>query len=162
MKRVGLCCIAAAVVLTSARPALAQRYQGAAVTSGQAAFTHGGKDLAFGAAEGGFHVLQGFMVATLVFRPVPKSAENTHLNLTLVYRAPGKVDLDGAFSMSGLAMFSDGDVSRFAKGKSRCAITLTKATATEVEGTGACPLLHNNDGEAKPPLTNLKFSATVR
>ena len=79
-----------------------------------------------------------------------------------MYQAPGKVDLDSAFSMSGIGMFSDGDVSRFTKGKSKCTITLSKATATEVEGTADCPLLHNIEGEVMPPLTNLGFSATIK
>jgi hypothetical protein len=79
-----------------------------------------------------------------------------------MYQAPGKVDLESAFSMSGIGMFSDGDVSRFTKGKSKCTITLSKASATEVEGTADCPLLHNIAGEVMPPLTGLTFSATVK
>jgi hypothetical protein len=79
-----------------------------------------------------------------------------------MYQAPGKVDLDSAFSMSGIGMFADGDVSRFTKGKSKCTITLSKATATEVEGTADSPLLHNIEGEVMPPLTNLGFSATIK
>ena len=79
-----------------------------------------------------------------------------------MYQAPGKVDLEAAFTMSGLSMFSDGDVSRFTKGKSKCTITLTRATPTEVEGTADCPLLHDIGGEVRPPLTNLTFSATTK
>ena len=79
-----------------------------------------------------------------------------------MYQAPGKVDLDSAFSMSGIGMFADGDVSRFTKGKSKCTITLSKAAATEVEGIADCPLLHNIEGEVMPPLTNLKFSASIK
>jgi hypothetical protein len=162
MKRVALGCLAVALVLAMTVPAFAQTYEGVAVKSGQATFTFAGKALAFGAVEGGFQQMQGFTLATLVFRPAPKSHEDTHLNLTLMYQAPGKVDLDGAFSVSGIGMFADGDVSRFTKGKSTCTITLTKATATEVEGTADCPLLHNIEGEVMPPVTALKFSATTR
>jgi hypothetical protein len=79
-----------------------------------------------------------------------------------MYQAPGKVDLDSAFSTSGLSMFHDGDVARFTKGKSRCTITLTKATPTELEGTADCPLLHNIGGTVMPALTVQKFSAAVK
>ena len=162
MKPAALCCIAIAVMLTLPMPAFAQKYEGAAVKAGQATFKFGGKDLAFSAVEGGFQQMQGFTLATLVFKPDLKSTANTHLNLTLMYQAPGKVDLDSAFSMSGIGMFSDGDVSRFTKGKGTCTITLTRATATEVEGTAECPLLHNIEGEVMPPLSNVRFSATIR
>jgi hypothetical protein len=162
MKPVVLCCLAVAAMLTLPVPAAAQKFEGVAVKSGQAAFKFAGKDLAFSYVEGGFQQMQGFTLATLVFGPAPKSKENTHLNLTLMFQAPGKVDLDSAFSVSGLGMFSDGDVSRFTKGKSKCTITLTRATLTDVEGTADCPLLHNIEGEVMPPLTNLKFSATTR
>jgi hypothetical protein len=155
-------CIGVALVLTMTWPAFAQQYEGVAVQSGQATFRFAGKDLAFSTVEGGFQQLQGFTLATLVFRPAPKSKENAHLNLTLMYQAPGRVDLDAAFSVSGLGMFADGDVARFTKGKSKCTITLTKATATELEGTAECPLLHNIEGDVMPPLTNVKFSATVK
>lgn len=162
MKPVALCFIVLAVILTLMIPAFAQKYEGVAAKSGQATFKFAGKDLAFSYVEGGFQQMQGFTLATLVFKPDLKSKDNTHLNLTLMYQASGKVDLDSAFSMSGIGMFSDGDVSRFTKGKSKCTITLSKATATEVEGTADCPLLHNIEGEVMPPLTNLKFSATIK
>jgi hypothetical protein len=160
MKPAVLCCIAVALVLTM--PASAQKFEGVAVKSGQATFTFAGKDLAFSAVEGGFQQVQGFTLATLIFKPAPKSNEDTHLNLTLMYQAPGKIDLNAAFSMSGIGMFADGDVSRFTKGKSTCTITLTKATATALEGTAECPLLHNIEREVMPPLSNVKFSATIK
>jgi hypothetical protein len=149
-------------MLTATVPAVAQKYEGVAVKSGQATFKFAGKDLAFSAVEGGFQQVQGFTLATLVFRPGLKSKGNAHLNLTLMYQAPGKVDLDSAFSVSGLGMFMDGDVSGFTKGKSKRTLSLSKATATELEGTADCPLLHNIEGEVMPPLTSLKFSATVK
>jgi len=162
MKPVARCTIALAVMLTLTAPAVAQKYQGVAVKSGRAAFKFAGKDLAFNHVEGGLQQVEGFTLATLVFRPDLKGKWNTHLNLVLMYQAPGKVDLEAAFTMSGLSMFSDGDVSRFTKGKSKCTITLTRATPTEVEGTADCPLLHDIGGEVRPPLTNLTFSATTK
>jgi hypothetical protein len=59
-------------------------------------------------------------------------------------------------------MFWGGSVSRYTKGKSKCTITLTKATPTEVEGTAECPLLHDMSGEEAPPLSNVKFYATTK
>ena len=70
--------------------------------------------------------------------------------------------VEGGFSLSGISMFLDGSASRFTKGKSKCTITLTKATPTEVEGTADCPLLHDNFGELGKPLTNVKFYATTK
>lgn len=162
MKPVALCCIAVALILTLTTPELAQKFEGVAVKSGQATFKFAGQDLAFSVVEGGFQQIQGFTLATLVFRPDLKSKANTHLNLTLMYQAPGKVNMDSAFSASGLAMFLDGEVARFTKGKSKCTVTLTRATATELEGTAECPLLHNIDGEVMAPLSTLKFSATTK
>jgi len=162
MKSVVLCIISFAVLLTLAAPAVAQKYEGVPAKSGQAVFKSGGKDLAFKFVEGGFQKIQGFTLATLVFKPDQRLNAAIHLNLTLMYQAPGKVDLDSAFSMSGISVFADGDVSRFTKGKSKCTITLTKANATEVEGVADCPLLHDISGKAMPPLNNLKFSATTK
>lgn len=161
MKRLVVCCLAFSVMLTLPLAAGAQGYEGTPAKSGQATVTFGGKDLAFTAVEGGFQQMQGFTVATLVFKQAPK-AGSTHLNLTLMYQGPGKVDLASPFSMSGLGMFADGDVARYTKGKSTCTITLTRATATEVEGTAECPLLHNISGEKMPPLNVTRFSASTK
>jgi hypothetical protein len=162
MKRVVHFCVALGLILAVPAAVLAQQYEGVAVKSGQATAKHAGKDFVFTYAEGGFQQVSGFTMATIVFKLDAKSKVNTHLNLTLMYQAPGKIDLDGKFSMSGLGMFMDGDVARFTKGKSQCTITLTKATPTEVEGTADCPLLHNISGEVMPALTVQKFSATVK
>jgi hypothetical protein len=162
MKHCVFCIVGFALMLALTLPAVAQNYEGVAVKSGQAAFRFAGKDLTFTYVEGSFQQVQGFTLATLVYRPAAKTKVNTHLNLTLMYNAPGKVDLEGRFSMSGIGMFSDGDVSGYTKGKSNCTITITKGTATEVEGTAECPLLHNIEGKVMPPLTGLNFSAAVK
>ena len=162
MKRVTYIFAALVVILALPAVVLAQQFEGVAVKSGQATARFGGKDLVFTYAEGGFQQMSGFTTATLVFKLDAKSKGEPHLNLTLTYQAPGKVDLDSRFSMSGLGMFMDGDVARFTKGKSTCTITLTKATPTEVEGTAECPLLHNVSGDVMPALTVQKFSATVK
>ena len=161
MKPLTLCCLAFVVMLALPLPAVTQEYDGTPAKSGQATVTFGGKDVALGAVEGGFQQMQGFTVATLVFKQGPKVG-STHLNLTLMYQGPGKVDLASQFSMSGLGMFADGDVARFTKGKSTCTITLTKATATDVEGTAECPLLHNISGEVMPALTVRRFTASTK
>ena len=162
MKRVVHVRVALALILALPMAVLAQQYEGVAVKSGQATATFGGKNLTFTHGEGGLQQVSGFTMATLVFRPDAKSKANTHLNITLMYQAPGKVDLDSRYSMSGIGMFMDGDVAAFTKGKSKCTITLTKATPTEVEGTAECPLLHNIEGKVMPALTVQKFSATVK
>jgi hypothetical protein len=161
MKQLALCCLAFVMMLAPPLPALAQGYEGTPAKSGQAIVIFGGEDLAFTAVEGSFQQMQGFTIATLVFKQGPKVG-STHLNLTLMYQGPGKVDLASQFSTSGLGMFADGDVARYTKGKSTCTITLTKATATEVEGTAECPLLHNISGEKMPPLSVTRFSASTK
>ena len=160
MKPLHLCCLAIAVLVARPVPALAQAYEGTPARTGHASATFDGKPVAFGAVEGGFQQVQGFTVATFVFKQGPKVGA-THLNLTLMYQGPGPVDLNSAYSLSGLSMFTDGDVARFTKGKSTCTITLTKATAADVEGTADCPTLHNISGEPMPPLTGVKFAATT-
>jgi len=149
-------------ILACSLPALAQNYEGVPAKTGHATFAFGSQVLTYNYVEGGFQQLQGFTTATLVFKPEVKFKPSAHLNLTLMYQAPGKVDLDGAFSLSGVSMFWDGSVNRFTKGKSNCTITLTKATPTEVEGTADCPLLHEISGEVGTPLTKVKFSATTK
>jgi hypothetical protein len=141
---------------------LAQKFEGVPVKSGHVSFQFGSQELTYNFVEGGLQPIQGFTTATLVFKSEAKPKQNRHLNLTLMYQAPGKVDLEGPFSLSGLTMFWDGEASRYTKGKSKCTITLFKATPTEVEGTAECPLLHDMSGEVGTPLTHVKFYATTK
>jgi hypothetical protein len=152
----------AVVFLACSMPALAQNYEGAPAKTGHVTFKYGSQEFTYSFVEGGFQQIQGFTMVTLVFKSEIKPKQNTHLNLVLMYQAPGKVDLEGQFSLSGISMFLDGDVSRFTKGKSKCTITLTKATPTEVEGTADCPMLHDISGAAATPLANVKFFATTK
>lgn len=152
----------AVVFLACTLPALAQKFEGVPAKTGHVSFKFGAQALTYTYVEGGFQQMQGFTMATLVFKTQAKPKENTHLNLTLMYKAPGKLDLDGTFSIGGLGMFSNDSVSGFTKGKSKCTIILTKATPTEVEGTADCPLLHNIEGEVGTPVTGVKFYATTK
>jgi len=152
----------AVVFLVCTVPTLGQKFEGVAARSGQVSFKFDSQDLTFKFVEGGFQQIQGFTMTTLIFRSEAKPKVNTHLNVTLMYQAPGKLDLEGPFSMNGIGMFWDGSYSGYKKGKSKCTITLTKATPTEVEGTADCPLLHDEMGEVGTPLTNVKFSATTK
>jgi hypothetical protein len=128
----------AVAFLACAMPVLALDYEGVPAKTGRASFRFGSQELTFNFVEGGFKQMQGFTTATLIFKPEAKLSQSMHLNFTLVYQAPGKVDLDGPF------------------------ITLTKATSTEVEGTADCPLLHDISGEEGTPLTAAKFHATTK
>jgi hypothetical protein len=152
----------AGMFLASTLPVMAQGYQGVPVKSGHVSFRYDSQDLTYNFAEGGFQQIQGFTMATLVFRSEAKPKENKHLNITLMFQAPGKVDMEGQFSMNGIGMFWSGDFSGFTKGKSKCTITLTKASSTEVEGTAECPLLHEISGEVAKPLSSVKFYATTK
>jgi hypothetical protein len=152
----------AAAVLLCTLPALGQEYEGTPAKTGQVSLKYGTQDLSFKFVEGGFQQMQSFTMATLVFKPEAKAPRALHLNISLMYQAPGKLDMDGQFSMNGVSMFQDGDVSRFTKGKSKCTITLTKATPTEVEGILDCPFLHDISGKVAMPLSNVKFYATTK
>lgn len=143
-------------------PALAQEYEGVPAKSGHASFKFNSRDLTYNFVEGGFQQIQGFTMATLMFKSEPKPKKNMHLNLTLMYQAPGKLDLEGPYSISGLSMFWDGEVSRYTKGKSKCTVILIKATPAELEGTVDCPVLHDMSGEVGVPLANAKFYATTK
>ena len=162
MTRVACLLLAVVVILALPAPVLAQKYEGVPVKSGGAAATYGGKALTFAHAEGGLQQVSGFTMATLVFRPDAKSKGDPHLNITVIYQGPGKVDLDSAFSTSGISMFAGGDVARFTRRKSKCTIMLTKATPTELEGTAECPVMHNIEGNVMPALSVQKFSANTR
>lgn len=164
MKRLLLCLTVFAVMLTFTAPVVAQQYEGTPIKSGQATFMYNGEDLTYKFVEGGFQQIQGFTIATMVFKPRQKLSNVTdnHLNITVMYKEPGKVDLDSSFSMSGIGMFFSGDVSRFAKGKSKCTITLTKANTAEVEGTADCTLMHNISDKVMPPVKSVKFSAKIK
>ena len=164
MKRLSLCLVVFAVMLTFTAPVVAQKYEGTPIKSGQATFMYNGKDLTYKFVEGGFQQMQSFTIATMVFKLHQKTSKVTdnHLNITVMYKEPGKVDLDSTFSMSGISMFSSGDVSRFTKGKSKCTITITKANTTEVEGTADCTLMHNISDKVMPPVKSMKFSAKIK
>ena len=152
----------AVVFVAWAMPALALDHEGVPAKAGGATFKFGTQDLTYNFVEGGFKQVQGSTTATLIFKPEAKLKQSMHLNLTLTYQGPGKVALDGPFSLSGISMFGEDSVSRFTKGKSKCTITLTKATPNEVEGTADCPLLHDISGEEATPVTSAKFHATTR
>jgi len=91
----------AVVCLACAVPVLAQKLEGVPPKTGHATFTFASKDLTYDVVEGGFQQVEGFTTATLVFRPAVKPKANSHLNLTLMYQAPGKVDLAAPFSVNG-------------------------------------------------------------
>lgn len=164
MKRSSLYLVVFAVILVFTAPIAAEKYEGTPIKSGQATFKYNGKDLTYKFVEGGFQQMKGFTIATMVFKPQQKISNTTdnHLNITVMYQTPGKVDLDSAFSMSGISMFSGGEVSRFTKGKSKGAITLTKATPTEVEGKADFTLMHDISGKVMPSVKSLKFSAKTK
>jgi hypothetical protein len=164
MKRTYLWLAVLGIMLAFALPVMAGTYEGTPIKSGQATFKYNGKDLTYKFVEGGFQQMKGFTIATMVFKPKEKLSNTTddHLNVTVKYQAPGKVDLDSAFSMSGISMFSGGEVSRFTKGKSKGTITLTKASATELEGVADFTVMHDISGKVMPPVKNLKFSARTK
>lgn len=164
MKRIVVCLMVYAVFSAFEGNVLAANYDGTPLKSGKATFTYNGKDLTYAFVEGSLKQIKSFTTATLVFKPKQKISNTTddHLNITVMYNAPGKVDLDSAFSLNGISMFSGGKVSRYTKGKSKGTITLIKATAAEVEGSGDFTLMHDIAGETMPPVKNLKFSATTK
>jgi hypothetical protein len=125
--------------------------------AGSATLSFGDRDLAFDTVTGTFTESHGLVVIALVYKKAGET-ENNHLNVNLMVQGPGPVNLDAPFG-NGIGLWWNGDIHSYTKGKSQCTMTLTKATAREVEGTANCDLVHQMNGAPSGALRNVKFSA---
>lgn len=62
---------------------------------------------------------------------------------------------------NGIGYWQGGRIITYEKGKSQCTMTVTKLTATSVEWTANCPVIHEMKGPQSQPLTNVEFSAST-
>jgi hypothetical protein len=117
--------------------------------SGSAALSFDGRDLAFDTVQGTFAESHGLVVISLVFKKAGDT-ENNHLNVNLMVQGPGPVNLDAPFG-NGIGLWWGGEIHSYTKGKSKCTMTLTKATVREVEGTA--------NGAPSGSLSGVRFTA---
>ena len=73
---------------------------------------------------------------------------------------PGPVDLNQPMG-NGIDYRLGGTFYTYQKGKSQCTLTVTKLTATSVEGPAECPIINEQGGDRKNSLTSVKFFATT-
>jgi hypothetical protein len=147
------------LLLVLASPAPAQPGPpGTPVKAGQATLTFNGAALKFEHVSGAFKQSYGFTTIELNFSKDAKTAGGTHLSINVMVQEPGKVDLTQAFG-NGIGMWWKSTIFAYEKGKSTCAVVLTKVSATEVEGTAECPTLNELHGSGTASLRNVKFFA---
>lgn len=145
--------------LALASPAPAQPGPpGRPVKAGQATFTFNGAALKFEHVTGTFNQSYGSTAIGLNFSKDAKTAGGTHLSINVMVQEPGKVDLTQAFG-NGIGMWWKNTIYTYEKGKSTCAVVLTKVSATEVEGTAECPTLNELHGNGTASLRSVKFVA---
>jgi hypothetical protein len=146
---VGMVAFAAAVAAQPGVPA----------KTGRATFTFGGKEIVYENVSGNVMQSSGFTTATLTFSKDGKPGGD-HLTVSLMVQKPGPVDLNQRFG-NGIGFWTGGKIITYEKGKSQCTMTVTRLTATSVEGTADCPVVHEMNGGPAGSLTNVKFSAST-
>lgn len=161
MKQKLLVVAALAVAALATIPAAAQQPPGTPVKSGRVTFTFGGKNLVFENVTGTFSQSYGFTLISLAYQKGAKGVENTHLNVSLMINAVGKVDLNQPFG-NGIGIFSNGTIYTYQKGKATCTMTVSKLSPTAVEGVADCPLLAEVNGSGTSSLTGVTFSASTK
>jgi hypothetical protein len=155
MQRIALavCCM---LILTGV--AVAQGPPGTPLKTGQASFTFGGSQVAYGKVTGSINQSYGFTVAMLTFSADGKPTGD-NLIIGLMVQKPGPVDVNQMGN--GIQHRSKGTIFSYQKGKSQCTISATKLTATSVEGTAECPVVNEVGGSGTGSLTAVKFSAST-
>jgi hypothetical protein len=149
-----------AVILLALAAVPAAAQPGTPVTSGQASFKYGAADIVFDKASGSIMQSSGFVVATVTFAK-PDKPNGDHLTISVMIQGPGAVDLNQAMG-NGIGYWIGGKILQYEKGKSQCTLTVTKVSATMIEGTADCPLIHEMKGGPAGALTNVKFSASTK
>lgn len=152
--------LALALLLASIAVAPAWAQPGTPVKSGQATFKYGNGDVMFDKASGSIMASSGFFVATVTFAKTDKPGGD-HLTISVMIKGPGAVDLNQTMG-NGLGYWLGGRILQYEKGKSRCTLTVSSVSATGIEGTADCPVIHEMNGGPAGALTNVKFSAATK
>ncbi len=149
-----------AVLAVLAFSAAAQAQPGQPVTTGQTSFTYNGTAVTFDKVSGNINESSGFIMAMITFSKTGKPGSD-HLTVSLMTQKAGPVDLNQPMG-NGIGYWVGGKIMQYAKGKSQCTMTVSKLTATAIEGTANCPVVTEVAGSATGSLTNVKFSAAVK
>ncbi len=132
---------------------------GAPVKRGNASFVFGDSAVKFGKASGTFTQSAGYTVINVSFSADGKPGGD-HLGIALMIQKPGPVDLNQPMG-NGIGYWKGGAIYSYEKGKSQCAMMVTKLTPSTVEGTAECAVVNEQGGSGRNSLTTVKFFATT-
>ncbi len=132
---------------------------GTPAKTGRASFTYDGTAVVFEKVTGDFNQSSGFTLANVTFWK-DASQRGDHLTVSVMVKNAGPVDLNQPFG-NGIGLWTGGKIMSYAKGKSKCTMSLAKLTPTSLEGTAECPVVNETAGAGTGSLTNVKFSAST-
>ncbi len=132
---------------------------GTPVKTGRAGFKFGGTQFDYDKVSGSFMEAGGYTTVSVFFSKDGNPASD-RLAIGVMIQKPGPVDLNQPMGNS-IDYRAGGTFYTYQKGKSQCTVTVTKLTATTIEGTAECPVLNEQGGDRKNSLTSVKFVATT-
>ena len=132
---------------------------GTPLKTGQATFVWGGAPVDYARVSGSIMQSGGYTVVSIQFSKDGNPASD-RLGIALMIQKPGPVDLNQPMG-NGIDYRLGGSFYTYQKGKSQCTLTVTKLTATSVEGTAECPVVNEQGGSKTSSLTGVKFFATT-
>jgi len=150
--------LAVALLLPLSVPVLCQ--PGTPVKTGHATFVWGGTPVDYARVSGSIMQSGGYYAVSLQFSKDGNPASD-RLGIAVMIQKPGPVDLNQPMG-NGIDYRLGGTFFTYQKGKSQCTMTVTKLTATSIEGTAECTVIDETDGTGrKNSLTNVKFAAST-
>lgn len=158
MKRIALT-LALVLPLTVAMFAQPQPPGSVAAKNGRASFKFGDAQFEYGKVSGFFMQMGGYTSVNILFsKDGDPAADRLAIGLTI--QKAGPVDMNQPMG-SSIDYRVGGTFYTYQRGKSQCTVTVTKLTATTVEGTAECPVVNEQGGSGKSSLTGVKFFATT-
>jgi hypothetical protein len=115
-------------------------------------------EITYDKVSGNFSQSFGFTTVMITNTKDGKPSSD-NLIIGLMMQKPGSVDLNQPGN--GIQYRKAGTIFSYAKGKSQCTMTVTKLSASEMEGTAECPVINENFSPGKISLTSVKFSAST-
>jgi hypothetical protein len=149
----------ATVILVFAAVGFCQAPDGVPAKTGLVHFKLEGSEMTYDKVDGNFSQSFGFSTVTITYTKDGK-ATSDNLIIGLMMQKPGPVDLNQPGN--GIQYRKAGTIFSYAKGKSQCTMTVTKLSASEMEGTAECPVINEIFGSGKISLTSVKFSASTK
>ncbi len=157
MKRIALT-LALLLPLTVSMFAQPQPPGSVTAKTGHASFKFGDAQFDYGKVSGFFMQAGGYTSVNVLFSKDGDQAAD-RLAIGLMIQKPGPVDMNQPMGNS-IDYRAGGTFYTYQKGKSQCTVTVTKLTATSVEGTAECAVVNEQGGDRKSSLTNVKFFAS--